>query len=120
MITTEKGSRLLPSVVSFTKTGERLVGQTAQRQSVITWSVGIILNEAMPGEYAGRIRTQASELQQAVMIWVRPSTAALQQPSQAVPSIQATMVTPHRAVRMWSKANLARCRYSYQEKKWIF
>jgi molecular chaperone DnaK len=35
VITTAEGSRLLPSVVSFTKTGERLVGQVAKRQSVV-------------------------------------------------------------------------------------
>jgi molecular chaperone DnaK len=35
VITTAEGSRLLPSVVAFTKTGERLVGQIAKRQSVV-------------------------------------------------------------------------------------
>ncbi len=35
VITTAEGSRLLPSVVGFNKNGERLVGQTAKRQSVI-------------------------------------------------------------------------------------
>jgi len=35
VITTAEGSRLLPSVVSFTMTGERLVGQIAKRQSVV-------------------------------------------------------------------------------------
>ncbi len=35
VITTAEGSRLLSSVVSFTKTAERLVGQAAKRQSVI-------------------------------------------------------------------------------------
>jgi len=35
VITTAEGSRLLPSVVAFTKTGERLVGQTAKRQAVV-------------------------------------------------------------------------------------
>jgi molecular chaperone DnaK len=35
VITTAEGSRLLPSVVAFTKSGERLVGQTAKRQAVI-------------------------------------------------------------------------------------
>ncbi|HET7090358.1 MAG TPA: molecular chaperone DnaK [Anaerolineae bacterium] len=35
VITTAEGSRLLPSVVAFAKNGERLVGQTAKRQSVI-------------------------------------------------------------------------------------
>ncbi len=35
VITTAEGSRLLPSIVGFSKNGERLVGQTAKRQSVI-------------------------------------------------------------------------------------
>jgi len=35
VITTAEGSRLLPSVVAFNKNGERLVGQTAKRQSVV-------------------------------------------------------------------------------------
>ena len=35
VIPTAEGSRLLPSVVGFTKTGERLVGQPAKRQAVI-------------------------------------------------------------------------------------
>ena len=35
VISTAEGSRLLPSVVAFTKTGERLVGQAAKRQAVI-------------------------------------------------------------------------------------
>jgi molecular chaperone DnaK len=34
VITTAEGSRLCPSVVAFTKNGERLVGQTAKRQSI--------------------------------------------------------------------------------------
>lgn len=35
VITTSEGGRLLPSVVGFSKNGERLVGQTAKRQAVI-------------------------------------------------------------------------------------
>ncbi len=35
VIPTAEGARLCPSVVAFTKAGERLVGQTAKRQSVI-------------------------------------------------------------------------------------
>src|SRR5512141_949468 len=35
VIPTAEGSRLLPSVVAFTKNGERLVGQTAKRQAVV-------------------------------------------------------------------------------------
>src|SRR3990172_4808976 len=36
VITTAEGSRLLPSVVAFSKNSERLVGQTAKRQAVVT------------------------------------------------------------------------------------
>ena len=35
VIPTAEGGRLLPSVVAFTKGGERLVGQTARRQAVV-------------------------------------------------------------------------------------
>src|SRR3970040_1499856 len=35
VITTAEGGGLCPSVVAFTKTGERLVGQTAKRQAVV-------------------------------------------------------------------------------------
>src|SRR5512136_1704368 len=35
VIPTAEGSRLLPSVVGFSKNGERLVGQTAKRQTVV-------------------------------------------------------------------------------------
>jgi molecular chaperone DnaK len=35
VITTAEGSRLLPSVVAFNKSGERMVGQTAKRQATI-------------------------------------------------------------------------------------
>ncbi len=34
VITNAEGNRLTPSVVAFTKTGERLVGQVAKRQAV--------------------------------------------------------------------------------------
>lgn len=35
VITTAEGGRLVPSVVAFSKTGERLIGQTAKRQAAI-------------------------------------------------------------------------------------
>jgi molecular chaperone DnaK len=34
VITNPEGSRLTPSIVAFTKAGERLVGQTAKRQAI--------------------------------------------------------------------------------------
>lgn len=36
VITNQEGSRLTPSVVGFSKNGERLVGQLAKRQAVST------------------------------------------------------------------------------------
>ncbi len=36
VITNQEGSRLTPSVVGFAKNGERLVGQLAKRQAVLT------------------------------------------------------------------------------------
>ena len=35
VIPNAEGSRLTPSVVAFTKTGERLVGQMAKRQAIL-------------------------------------------------------------------------------------
>ena len=35
VIPTAEGGRLCPSVVAFTKSGERLVGQTAKRQAIV-------------------------------------------------------------------------------------
>src|ERR671930_182222 len=35
VIPTSEGSNLLPSVVGFTKNGERLIGQPAKRQAVV-------------------------------------------------------------------------------------
>ena len=34
VIVNEEGSRITPSVVAYTKDGERLVGQVAKRQSI--------------------------------------------------------------------------------------
>ncbi|MBE0698374.1 MAG: Hsp70 family protein, partial [Anaerolineaceae bacterium] len=35
VISTAEGSRLCPSVVAFTKNGDRLVGQPAKRQAIV-------------------------------------------------------------------------------------
>ena len=35
VIPSAEGSRLVPSVVAFTKNGERLVGQPAKRQAIV-------------------------------------------------------------------------------------
>ena len=43
VITNQEGSRLTPSVVGFSKNGERLVGQLAKRQAVSTLTELLVL-----------------------------------------------------------------------------
>ena len=39
VIANTEGARTTPSVVAFTKTGERLVGEPAKRQAIIRWTL---------------------------------------------------------------------------------
>jgi molecular chaperone DnaK len=54
VITNAEGSRLTPSVVAFTKSGERLVGQVAKRQAVTSpehdLSIKRFMGAASPGQ----------------------------------------------------------------------
>ena len=47
VITNAEGGRTTPSVVGFSKTGERLVGQTAKRQASQTRSVQSLRSSAI-------------------------------------------------------------------------
>ena len=47
VIANTEGARTTPSVVAFTKTGERLVGEPAKRQAV--WFNGYIHLKSIPG-----------------------------------------------------------------------
>ena len=49
VITNPEGSRLTPSVVGFTKTGERLIGQLAKRQAVSNTDRAIATNKRHMG-----------------------------------------------------------------------
>jgi molecular chaperone DnaK len=62
VITNPEGSRLTPSVVAFTKTGERLVGQVAKRQAV-TNSENTVFSIK---RFMGRRHTEVTEEQKMV------------------------------------------------------
>ncbi len=49
VIPNAEGGRTTPSVVAFSKNGERLVGQTAKRQAVVNPENTIILGQAPDG-----------------------------------------------------------------------
>ena len=49
VIANEEGSRITPSVVAFTKKGERLVGQVAKRQAVTNPEEHHLLDQALHG-----------------------------------------------------------------------
>ncbi|MBP8948777.1 MAG: molecular chaperone DnaK [Candidatus Promineofilum sp.] len=57
VITTAEGSRLTPSIVAFTKTGERLVGQTAKRQATINPENTIFSVKRFIGRHFGDAET---------------------------------------------------------------
>ena len=57
VITTAEGGRLTPSIVAFTKTGERLVGQTAKRQATINPENTIFSVKRFIGRHYGDAET---------------------------------------------------------------
>ena len=50
VITNSEGSRTTPSVVAFTKDGERLVGQLAKNQAVTNPDRTVIFDQASHGQ----------------------------------------------------------------------
>ena len=58
VITTSEGSHLLPSVVGFNKNGERLVGQTAKRQTVINPENTIYSIKRFMGRHFAEVETE--------------------------------------------------------------
>ena len=61
VITNTEGSRLTPSVVAFTKSGERLVGQPAKRQAVINAERTISSIKRHMGESNYRIKIDSQQ-----------------------------------------------------------
>src|SRR5262249_49681216 len=62
VIVNQEGSRLTPSVVAFTKEGERLVGQIAKRQAVTNPENTIFSIKRFMGRKYDEIRSEASRV----------------------------------------------------------
>src|SRR5512139_452184 len=58
VIPTAEGNRLCPSVVAFTKSGERLVGQTAKRQAVVNPENTVFSIKRFMGRHYGETETE--------------------------------------------------------------
>ena len=56
VIPNAEGSRTTPSVVAFTKSGERLVGQVAKRQAITNSGEHRLLDQALHGPQVRRPR----------------------------------------------------------------
>jgi molecular chaperone DnaK len=58
VIPTAEGGRLCPSIVAFTKNGERLVGQTAKRQSVVNSENTVYSIKRFMGRHFEEVETE--------------------------------------------------------------
>jgi molecular chaperone DnaK len=58
VISTAEGGRLCPSVVAFTKNGERLVGQTAKRQAVVNSENTVYSIKRFMGRHYDEVETE--------------------------------------------------------------
>jgi len=58
VISTAEGGRLCPSAVAFTKTGERLVGQTAKRQAVVNSENTVYSIKRFMGRHFDEVETE--------------------------------------------------------------
>src|SRR5438270_13974302 len=62
VIVNQEGSRLTPSVMAFTKDGERLVGQVAKRQAVTNPENTILSIKRFMGRKYDEVKSEASRL----------------------------------------------------------
>jgi molecular chaperone DnaK len=85
VITSSEGGRLTPSVVAFTKTGERLVGQPAKRQAVINPENTVYSIKRFMGRRFDEVKTERSMV---------PFTVKSGQHDMAVVEVQGKTFTP--------------------------
>src|ERR671938_1121037 len=85
VITNREGNRLTPSVVAFTKDGERLVGQIARRQAVTNPEKTVYSIKRFMGRRYDEVREEISMVPYKVVQknghpWVRVDDIALDTP----------------------------------------
>jgi molecular chaperone DnaK len=85
VITTAEGGRLCPSVVGFSRTGERLVGQPAKRQAVINSENTVYSIKRFMGRRYGEVQREREMV---------PFKVVAGRNGMAVVDIQATQYTP--------------------------
>jgi len=85
VITTAEGGRLCPSVVAFTRTGERLVGQPAKRQAVINSENTVYSIKRFMGRRYGEVQREREMV---------PFKAVAGRNNMAVVDIQGTQYAP--------------------------
>ena len=85
VITTAEGGRLCPSVVAFTRTGERLVGQPAKRQAVINSENTVYSIKRFMGRRYGEVQREREMV---------PFKVVAGRNNMAVVDIQGTQYTP--------------------------
>jgi molecular chaperone DnaK len=62
VIPNSEGGRTTPSVVAFTKDGERLVGQVAKRQAITNPQNTVFSIKRFMGRRIGEVKTEISEV----------------------------------------------------------
>jgi molecular chaperone DnaK len=62
VIVNQEGARLTPSIVAFTKDGERLVGQVAKRQAITNPENTIFSIKRFMGRKSGEVASEASRV----------------------------------------------------------
>ena len=83
VIINSDGSRLTPSVVAFTKTGERLVGQIAKRQAVLNPENTIYSAKRFIGRRYSEVQSEIKNVPYKVVRWAQ-RCRALRDHGQAV------------------------------------
>jgi len=96
VVTNAEGARTTPSVVAYTKTGERLVGQIAKRQAVVNPENTFFSVKRFIGRKMSEVDDEAKQVSYDVV--ARPPAAAPRRPPPAAPRPAAARHPPPAAL----------------------
>ena len=94
VIVNAEGSRLTPSVVGFTKSGERLVGQLARRQAVLNPENTVSSIKRFMGRRYDEVEAERGRAPYKVKSGDKPATAVKTQITGAVSGVDLTTNPP--------------------------